>query len=90
MFVNKLVKDRIMWDNNSGGMDTSLHLVSVLALHHTHTKVYHVHVMRLCILVIFCMTLLHRKTDKFHGRLIFEDKFRGGGERKIKMLVDAQ
>ena len=41
MFVNKLVKDRIMLDKNSGGMDKSLHLKSVLALHHTHTVVLH-------------------------------------------------
>ena len=41
MFYNKFVKERIIGDENSAGMVTSLHLMLVSALQHTHTALLH-------------------------------------------------
>ena len=41
MFDNKFVKEGIIGDENSAGMVTSLHLMRVSALQHTHTALLH-------------------------------------------------
>ena len=41
IFVNKSIKERIIGDENSVGMVTSLHLMLVSALQHTHTALLH-------------------------------------------------